>query len=174
MKIRKTEMGQRQLRNERQDDGRERMRGDEREGLIMLLLAAQVLKDAEEKIGRRAKKVKRGSWRMHLAKSHLDRAADDIMATVPVDQLQTAKHDMMKATYKIGWYRPLPIRDEWGVWVSYHDLAVMAGAIADHCITCAKDGNGQRKCELRKILYEIPGKTDEPDRGGPCPWATLM
>ena len=174
MKTWKKEMGQRQLRNERQDDGRERMRGDEREGLIMLLLAGQVLSDAEEKIGRRAGTVRRGSWRIHLAKSHINRAADDIMATIPVDQLQTAKHDMMKATYKIGWYRPLQIRDEWGVWVSYHDLARMADAIADHCITCNKDGNGQRKCELRKILNDIPGKTMEPEKGGPCPWATLM
>lgn len=172
MKIQK--ITQKALREQEKNSGKERLRGDEREGLIMLLLAAQVVKDAEEKIGRRAGKIKRGAWRLHLAHSHIVRAGDDIMATVPVDQLQTAKHDMLSATYKIGWYRPLQVRDEWGVWIPYKDLSVMAGAISDHCITCGKDGNEMRKCKLRRILNDLPGKTDEPDDGGQCPWAVLM
>ena len=157
------------------DEGMERLRGNERQGILEILTAYQIVKEAEGKVDKRIGKIKRGRWRAHVALAMLDTLSNELVRTVPVDQLVNLKHDMEHATFKIGMYRPLDTRNEFGIWLSYADAETLFNGLNDHCLVCDLDRAGQAKCRIRKMMNSIPNEAvDIRDNGQSCPYYSIV
>ena len=154
-----------------------RLTASDREALMRLNVANQILVNTPEALKKRFSLVK-GAKRdaaMMAAKSH--RLLEQIIDTIPDEQLPIYARMLRGAQYWIGVRKPGDTAgtgddSKFGMWVPYSLLNQIMAGCRDHCDMCSLDKGQRRACPLRKAIDTIPN--DVPRReDGDCPYFIL-
>lgn len=153
-----------------------RLTASDREALIRVNVAYEILETEGEQIDRRLRAISGGKRDWGLLKSKINKLMEGIIDTIPDDQLKTYINSLKMASYTIGIKKPGTMgrnEKDYGMWLSYEVINALLSGCHDHCMMCPSDKAERRACKLRKALVTIPN--DAPDRNdGDCPFYTLM
>lgn len=142
---------------------KKRMVSNEQHEFINILgcVSQLALTDSIEK---RIKSIPRGWFRYKGALTNLATLINDLTMSMPEKQMLHIKKQLPAIKMTVGVKAQMP-RDhdaEYGRWLSFNDLNVVATAIRECCRTCAiEDPQEQKKCVYCKLLDVLP--TDKPD-----------
>lgn len=153
-----------------------RLTAAEREALIRLNVAVDILLTMPEQLARRVKLVKYGRRDFAMLAKVTERLTRGMTGTVPEDQLPSLLRNLKTASYLVGVKAPgAASRDEWnyGTWVSWGVLNALLGGCHDKCTLCDLDVQGRRSCPLRKALDAIPNELADRENGD-CPYYTII
>ena len=154
---------------------RPRLYATERESLVRLAMTVEVTRDMPETFRRRRKLVKGLPARLGLLKWLTSRVMDDLMDTVPAEQLMALRRNLAGASFVIGVRRPgskaQPLHDDYGMWMSYNQLDTILEACKDHCMMCGLEPDTARQCPLKKA-FDAMGVDIEHD--GSCAYKEAL
>lgn len=152
-----------------------RMTANEQKGYIDLLGIISKMAFLEDDLGKRISAVNRGNFRYKGSLSNLVRLSNDILRTAPPEQQEHIRRQLPAIRMIVGTTAQLPRNydAEYGRWLSFNDLDIVAAAIRECCRTCNLDDPQQQKqCQYRKLLDTLPTmKPDESARG--CGYFTI-
>lgn len=151
---------------------RKRMTATERDQIIHLTVASDIMESIHQSLRDRAAMVPRGRSRIGIARWAIQSLMADILDTIPTDQLQALKRNMAMNTFTVGVKRPPGQRmqeKDYGIWISFQELIELLEGCHDHCMMCAMDKAQRRACPLRKALDVIPNDVKDRDDGD-CPY----
>ena len=149
-----------------------RLTASEREAMMRLQVAVDILLSAPEMLARRIKLVKYGKRDCAMMAAVTKRLVGQLLETIPPDQLTSMVRNIETASYLVGVKTPGPLtRDEWnyGTWVSYNALTTLVNGCHEACQLCALDAQARRSCKLRKALDSIPNELADRETGD-CPY----
>ena len=153
-----------------------RLTASDREALIRLNIAYEILETEGEHLVRRFRAIPGGLRDLGMLKAKINKLMERVIDTIPDDQLMTYVRSLKMASYTIGIKKPGTMgRDEknYGMWLSYEIINALLVGCHDHCLMCPADKAERRACGLRKALSNIPN--DAPERhDGDCPFYTIM
>ena len=97
----------------------------------------------------------RGMKRFKLAERLLEKVCNDLMETIPTDQLRQIQTQVEHQQVRFVWKGPVQ-RNENGMWVlSVDEITMLARMAVDtHCLICDKTLG--EPCQLRKLLDDLP------------------
>lgn len=146
---------------------RKRMTGAEREAIIRLMAAADILLKQRADLAERAKLVPGGPRDYGLIAAKTQSLYAQMLLTVPDDQLKTMLRNIPHLAYTVGTRRfARGDRDaEYGMWLSFEALAPISEVLHEHCMLCTKDTQEQRQCPLAKALDTLPSEKDDTQPG---------
>jgi len=153
-----------------------RLTASDREALIRLNIAYEILETEGEHLQRRFRAIQGGRRDLGMLKAKINRLMERVIDTIPDDQLKTYINSLKMASYTIGIKKPgLMGRDEknYGMWLSYEVINALLAGCHDHCMMCPSDKAERRACKLQKALATIPNDAPERDDGD-CPFYTIM
>lgn len=154
-----------------------RLTASERESIMRINLAMSLVEHHREELKRRTALIPRGSWYLGVARAMLQKYLDGCYQTIPPEQERILKRGMREMTCHVGIRCPATmsahIERDYGVIVPIEVINTLFSACQDHCITCMKTGEEQKRCELKKALDVVPNDADDRDDGG-CPYGTLL
>lgn len=113
-----------------------RMTGTERDEIMRLAVVDTILLGTKEKLKARAGMVVRGRARLGLAAWAVDSLLEDLMGTIPANQLLALRNNLRMNAFTIGAKRPGGGRadNEYGIWISFNELnALLAGCTRWGC-----------------------------------------
>lgn len=151
------------------------MTATERDALLHMAIGCDVIDHIRPKLERRMKTIPRAASRLGIARWAMDSLIEDVMKTMPTDQLVNLRNNLNMRSYIIGVKSPANRgRDmNYGLWISFEQMNELMAACHDHCLTCGLDLGEQRRCRLRKALDAMGN--DVPDRpDGGCPYYGVM
>ena len=152
-----------------------RMNSGEQKGYIDLLGIISKMAFLEDSLGKRIRSVDRGNFRYKGAMTNLVRLANDILRTAPMEQREHIRRQLPAIKIIIGTTAQLPRNydAEYGRWLSFNDLDIVAAAIRECCRTCTlEDPQQQKQCPYKKLLDTLP--TDKPDESASgCGYFTI-
>ena len=142
---------------------KKRMVSAEQHEFINMLgsLSQLALTDSIEK---RIREMPNGMFRYKGAMTNLTKLINDLTLSMPEDQMLHIKKQLPAIKMTVGVKSQLPRNHdaEYGRWLSFNDLNVVATAIRECCRMCAiEDPQEQKKCMYCKLLDVLP--TDKPD-----------
>ena len=143
-----------------------RLTASERQGLMHMFAAVQAMEELSP-ITRRLESIPGCKRLVRSARGMLRKAADEVLGSMPLEQLKSIRRQLPGLRYSI-YVKNVNCRNmnEDGLYLSYDALDALAFAVKDHCITCSKNVEEQRKCKLAKALDELPCvNADENARG---------
>ena len=143
-----------------------RLTASERQGLMHMFAAVQAMEELTS-INRRLESIPGCKRLVRSARGMLRKAADEVLGSMPLEQLKSIRRQLPGLRYSI-YVKNVNCRNmnEDGLYLSYDALDAIAFAVKDHCITCSKNVEEQRKCKLAKALDELPCvNADENARG---------
>ena len=143
-----------------------RLTASERQGLMHMFAAVQAMEELTS-INRRLESIPGCKRLVRSARGMLRKAADEVLGSMPLEQLKSIRRQLPGLRYSI-YVKNVNCRNmnEDGLYLSYDALDAVAFAVKDHCITCSKNVEEQRKCKLAKALDELPCvNADENARG---------
>lgn len=153
-----------------------RLTASERESLIRLNVAYEILDSEGEHLARRFGVIPGGRRDLGMLKAKIKKLMEQVVGTIPDDQLKSYVNSLKMASYTVGIRKPGNMeRDEknYGMWLPFEVINAMLAGCHDHCMMCPADKAERRACKLRKALETIPN--DTPDRDDDdCPFYTLM
>ncbi len=153
-----------------------RMTASDREALIRLNIAYEILETEGEHLDRRFRAIEGGRRDLGMLKAKINKLMERVIDTIPDDQLKTYINSLKMASYTVGIKKPGNMgRDEknYGMWLSYDVINALLCGCHDHCMMCPSDKSARMSCKLRKALTSIPN--DAPERSdGDCPFYTIM
>ncbi|MBQ3424413.1 MAG: hypothetical protein IJH38_04355 [Clostridia bacterium] len=153
-----------------------RLTASEREALLRMNMAADILMRDIHELDQRAKLVPYARRDLAMLAAVAKRLLTGFRDTIPEEQLRTYLNALSAASYVVGIKRPgAPTRNEkdYGMWLPYEVLNALLAGCHDHCMMCDLDKAGRRACPLKKALDIIPNDSeDRPD--GDCPYYTLL
>lgn len=148
---------------------KKRLTASERTGLMHLFTAVQALSECttlERRIGSipGCKRLVNGSMGM------LRKAATEVMTSMPLEQVKSVRRNLpgLRYTITVADVNGKRMNDD-GLWLSFDALDALAFAVKDHCLTCTKNTEEQRKCQLSKALDELPCVNADTEARG-CPY----
>lgn len=153
-----------------------RLTASEREALLRMNVAAEILALDIHELDRRAKLVPWARRDLAMLSAVARRLIDGFAATIPPEQMRSYLNALDMVGYKIGVKTPGKLdRDEknYGMWIPYEVLNALLAGCHDHCLMCHEDLAKRRACGLRKALETIPNDTDEREDGD-CPFYTVL
>ena len=158
-------------------DGTKRLTASERESLLRLNVALEILHSEMEPLKQRASMIPYARRDMAMMASRIMKMLRAFADTIPLEQMMTYRRALEMVSYTIGVKRPgmEGTRDEknYGMWIPYEVLNALLAGCHDHCLMCPADKAQRRACKLRKALEIIPKDTeDRPDDD--CPFYTLL
>ena len=136
-----------------------RMIANEQKGYIDLLGIISKMAFLEDDLGKRIRAVDKGNFRYKGAMSNLVRMANDILRTAPMEQREHIRRQLPAIKIIIGTTDQLPRNydAEYGRWLSFNDLDIVAAAIRECCRTCTlEDPQQQKQCPYKKLLDTLP------------------
>lgn len=148
-----------------------RLTGSEREALVQINVALDVLMKARGELKARVNTIPGGNRDIGLVIAKLTKMLGYFAATVPKEQLKTYLNNLKMASITIGVMNPATsARDEdhYGMWLPYKTINELFKGCHDKCLMCTLDTEGQRRCALRKALDSIPN--DLAQNEGNCPY----
>lgn len=108
---------------------------------------------------RRMKMVPGMKRDMALIRSLCEKYVVKVRCTVPPQQRAMMDRHLEHFSYTVGVRNPTSMgkrnKDDWGLWVSMHDLEVLFSTAHDFCMMCSDDLQHQRQCPLRKVMQRI-------------------
>lgn len=148
-----------------------RLQGREQESLLELY-AVITMAHGLEPLHRRLKTIPNGMRTLGQLRWASRKLLDDVMTTIPTEQLAAQKRNLEHLGYQIGVFRAdgKPA-EESGRWISNKCTLELINVFREHCMLCDKDFDGQCKCTLRKAFDEFPVDLPEGTRG--CPYYAL-
>lgn len=153
-----------------------RLTASDRESLIRLNIAYEILETEGQQLNRRFRAIQGGRRDLGMLKAKIHKLMERVTDTIPDDQMMTYIRSLNMASYTIGIKKPGTMeRDEknFGMWLSYEVIQALLSGCHDHCMMCPSDKAQRRACKLRKALETIPN--DAPDRSDDdCPFYTIM
>lgn len=153
---------------------RKRMTGDEREALLRIMAAVDILHKQRDELAARVKLIPGGPRDYGLLASKAQKLYESILETVPDDQLMTLMRNIPHMAYTVGTKKfSRGDRDsEYGMWISFKALAPISEVLHEHCMLCTKDTQEQRQCPLAKALDTLP--SDKKDSAPGCGYFGLV
>lgn len=152
-----------------------RLTASERESLVRLNIALEILHHEPEVLAARAAMVPGVRRDLAMLRAKIQATMGRIVTTVPDEQIRTYLNALHQASFTIGAKRPGKAREdrEYGMWLPYEVLNTLLNGLHDHCMLCTLERDGRARCELRKGLDAIPN--DVPARAdGDCQYYALL
>ena len=153
-----------------------RLTASDRESLIRLNVAYEILDTEGKQLNRRFRAINGGNRDLGMLKAKIQKLMEKVIDTIPDDQLMTYIRSLKMASYTVGIKKPGPMgrnEKDYGMWLPYEVINAMLAGCHDHCMMCPGDLAERRACKLRRALETIPN--DAADReDGDCPFYTLM
>ena len=147
---------------------RKRLCATEREALMNMSLAMDIMLRAKDLLPERMKMIEYGARDLGAITNGLTRLRRKILRTVPDCQIETLQRNLKACSYTIGVRRPGKEQahnyKDFGCWVSWDFINEMLLGLHDHCLMCGLNAAEQRACPLAKALDSIP--SDIPDAPG--------
>lgn len=157
-------------------EGTRRLTASERESLLRLNVAHDILVQEPQHLQARSALVPGARRDLAMIAARIRTLMEGYTRTIPDDQMRTYVNSLVMASYVIGVRRPGGAeRDEreYGMWLPFAVLNELLGGCHDHCTMCNLDVTGRRACTLRRALDTIPN--DVPQReDGECPYFTVI
>ena len=153
-----------------------RLSASDRESLMRLNVAFEILETEGDQLARRLRVIKDGKRDYGLIKSRINKLMECMIETIPEDQIMTYVRSLKMTSYTIGIKKPGPMgrnEKDYGMWLSYEVINALLNGCHDHCMMCSEDKAERRACKLRKALATIPNDAPERDDND-CPFYTLM
>lgn len=153
---------------------RQRMTGWEKDALLRLAVAEQILCRETGAIEKRAKSAP-GCWRdIRMLQAKIEKIQKQLLDTVPLEQLYILQRAMKDCSYEIGSRGPAgrnaaKFKEENGMWLPYQVINVLFGGAREKCLVCMNSMEDQKRCPLRKALDLIPSDVEDRADGG-CPY----
>lgn len=159
------------------DEKRIRMTASERESLTRINLGLSFLLTEPQNLERRTRMIKKGKFWLGAARKALEKYTESAYLTVPPEQLLTIRRSIMETGYYVGVKCGATVNvnrtKEMGLVLPFDVITTLVNGCNDHCLTCALDTEGQRRCKLRKALDAIPNDNPDRDDGG-CPYRNMI
>lgn len=158
-------------------DERKRLTATEREALMRINLALSICMNHRNELARRTGLIPRGAFYLASAQKMLERYVEECYRTIPAEQLMILQRSIREMTCYVGVRCPATMNAntgrDWGVIVPLNVINTLFAACTDHCLTCVRTGEDQRRCELKKALDLVPN--DAKDRkDGSCPYGSIL
>lgn len=153
-----------------------RLSASDRESLMRLNVAFEILETEGDQLARRLRVIKDGKRDYGLIKHRINKLMECMIETIPEDQIMTYVRSLKMTSYTIGIKKPGPMgrnEKDYGMWLSYEVINALLNGCHDHCMMCSEDKAERRACKLRKALATIPNDAPERDDND-CPFYTLM
>ena len=153
-----------------------RLTASDREALIRLNVAFEILDAEGENLRKRFGAVKYGRRDLAMLKAVIHRLMEAVIDTIPDEQMMTYVRSIRMASYTVGIKSPGKLeRNErdYGMWIPYEVINALLVGCHDHCMMCPSDKAQRRACALRKALETIPNDAEDRDDGD-CPFYTIM
>lgn len=133
---------------------KKRMNATTREAFVILYAVHMALKHVEPHMERLTKRVPFGWRNFRLAEVMLEKCVDQVMDTIPVEQLRTIMHQMAVSEFRICSKAVGGAAND-NIWaIDKQTLTDLASyAVNGECVLCDKK---DPKCRLRKLLADIP------------------
>lgn len=145
---------------------RTRISADERESIYGMALAFTLMDKTISGLSRRLKTVKHGNWYTKTARATWFRAYGEVMKTISAEQLPTLARNLECMSYTFG-VKPVT-KNDYGIYLTYDQLAGLVDAAKAECITCALDKQAMRSCKLKKTFDSLPLVDQTVTSGGTC------
>ena len=158
------------------DGDKKRLNATERESLVRLNVAYEILLRESENLKDRARAIPWAARDLGLLRYRINRLMEQFAETIPTDQLKTYVNALKMTGYTIGAKRPFGEKrneKDYGMWLPYEALNTLLEGCHDKCMMCDLDAMGRKKCPLRRALDSIPN--DVPERhDGDCQYYTVI
>lgn len=145
-----------------------RMAYAEQQAYFKLRAAAKMAACQEEDLSRRMQNMPGAKKYLRSGVGMLNKLVSDLDSTIPPEQREHFSRQENSLRMIVGIKAQMP-RDsdaEFGRWLSFHELDVVATAIRECCRACAIDDPQQQKqCKYARLLEVLP--TDKPDENAP-------
>ena len=146
-----------------------RMRREEIESLkelFAMLTISQNVQALDQRLGQ----IAYGKRDMAMVKKKIQSICENLMHTIPTDQLITLSRNMRNISYSIGIKPPQSKRDkDYGMWLTFDAVNGLIDAAREVCMLCDKGGKDQHYCPLRRALDEL-AYPPECQIKGRCPY----
>lgn len=153
-----------------------RLRASEREALLRLSVAYDILTNEKETLGARAALVPGGKRDLAMIAARIKTLLAGFCETIPEDQLIIYMRSLQTKHYIIGSKGPATPKSnnhDYGMWLPFDAINEIMKGLHDHCMMCAMDKSERKKCPLKKTLDRIPNDTqDSPD--GDCQYYGIL
>lgn len=153
-----------------------RLTASEREALVRMSVALEILHKETDTLRERTKLIPRAGFQLMGMRTALFNLMAKFAATIPDDQRRSYSITLDNTSYTIGMKCPTKLgRDEkqYGMWIPFETLRALLAGCEDHCLMCPDDVAKRRACKLRRAMEAIPN--DAPPRDdGEYPFYTVM
>jgi hypothetical protein len=153
-----------------------RLTASERESLLRLNVALEILHTEPEQLAVRARMIPYARRDLAMMRAKIAKLLRQFLDTIPEQQKWSYVRSLDTASYVVGAKRPagdIQDRKNYGTWISFADLNMLLAGCHDHCLMCPSDKAQRRACKLRKALETIPNDTEERSDGD-CPYYGLI
>ena len=153
-----------------------RLTASERESLLRLNVAVDILAKEPEKIAVRARMIPYARRDLAMMRAKITKLLRQFLDTIPEQQKWSYVRSLDTASYVVGAKRPagdIQDRKNYGTWISFADLNMLLAGCHDHCLMCPSDKAQRRACKLRKVLETVPNDTEDREDGD-CPYYGLI
>lgn len=135
---------------------KKRLTASERQGLMHMFTAVQAMAELDP-LRRRIDSIPGCKRMVNGSLGMLRKAATEVMNTMPAEQVMSIKRNLpgLRYTISVQNVNGKNMAND-GLWLSFDALDALAFAVKDHCLTCTKNIEEQRKCKLSKALDELP------------------
>ena len=155
---------------------KKRLTASEREALLRLNVALDILTYEPERLRERSKSVPYASRDLPMLAAKIRKLIEGYTATIPLEQLPSWKKNIKSVSYLVGVRKPGALRQngtDFGLWLPFDTINLLLESTHDKCMMCTLDKAQRRICRLKKVIDSIPN--DIPDRDdGDCPYYTLV
>lgn len=129
------------------------MRRQDNDAMTRMVVAISALCEMEEGLTKERWEMQPGMHsRVKTAITHLSKAFDMLVDTVPLDQLVTVQKNLKHTRYRFGVMRGTVDEKFQGVYLEFKYLHPLIEAATNACLFCEKDKHGQKQCALRKAF----------------------
>ena len=147
-----------------------RMTASERDTMLRIVTALNILVEEPEKLKERMKDVPYYNRDVGMLKAKALSMIGKLTDTVPKSQAWQWYREVKSVTYMVG----VPgvssrNNDKFGVWLPNNIINALIDGCKEQCLMCNLDKGQRRACKLKKTLDAIPN--DIPDKlDGDCPY----
>lgn len=155
---------------------RNRLTASERESLIRMNIALEILTQEPAGLARRSALVPGAKRDLAMMATKIRKLMEGFTKTIPDDQLLIYRRALQMSSYTVGMKKPVfnqRNEKDFGMWLPFEVINELLAGLHEKCMMCDLDTVGRKKCPLRKALTIIPN--DVPDRDdGDCPYYTVI